>query len=71
MLVDVPPLRSGGGSGRGKEKRREDWRSRAVGELTALDIVVVAGGQLVIQCHRIVFEVSGSIAMENTSSCLV
>jgi hypothetical protein len=29
----------GCGSGRGREKRREFWRSRAVGEVVALDIL--------------------------------
>lgn len=38
-MPDPALLRSGEGSGLGREKRREDWRSRAVGELTAFDMV--------------------------------
>jgi len=40
-----PEVRSGWiGSGRGREKRREDWRRRAVGELAAFDIGAERGG---------------------------
>ena len=39
-VPETAPLWSGVGSGRGREKRREDCSSRAVGELTAFDMVV-------------------------------
>lgn len=31
------------GSGRGSEKRRDDWSNRAVGEVAVLDMVVYGG----------------------------
>ena len=46
--MDETPSSWGEGSGRGREKRREDWRRRAVGELMALDILS-GGVELVLQ----------------------
>lgn len=38
MPVEVRESRAGWGRGRGREKRRECWRRRAVGEEAALDM---------------------------------
>lgn len=45
----------GAGSGRGREKSREDWRRRAVGEDIDLDIVDRGGasGSAVVWCKSI------------------
>ena len=50
--VEGEPVRSGVGRGRGREKRREVWRRRAVGEVRDLDILSWRGwrsGQLIVE----------------------